>query len=953
MLSIGKITGSPGSAAKYYVSGDYYSKDGNEPSEWAGKGAERLNLGGAVSAKDLAKLLSGVLPEGHQTGWQKANVWHHPGWDLTFSAPKGISIQSIVGGDTRLLKAHEKAVARALKFVESYAYVRVRGADQKVNYRQTGNIVAAKFTEFFSRALDPHLHTHAPISNMTYDKERGAWYALDSGALYAIKMAAGQVYRNELATACLALGYEIFRNAETGLFDIKGIPEKLIDIYSSRRKQIIAYAREKGWKSAAALATATLLTRPDKAKTNHQKVVEDLKQRGVEYLGTLQKLAKKTSQRLAPARDPKTADRAVNHGIAHLTTTEAVVEHGHVIREALKSDIGHVTIDEAEAALPRRDGRQEYLTARHETGGKHIYQGRTTDASLAWEVRLAKQILKQRDIVWSLANRDVIETHLAGSGLTDEQKAAAEFVLRSRDRAVIVSGVAGAGKSHLVKAIKEAAPNRNYLALAPTATAATDLGGSAGVQSDTLAGFLQTGGEKVGRNSVLFVDEASMSSTRQAVRLLDIAEKRKARIVFLGDVKQLDAVEQGKPFDLLIRMGMRQTFIEKSFRQKNAQMQMLVKAAREGKYAQVFATLGNRVEQHQSGELAGNIARRWIDDPGRSNIQIAALENSTRIEANAVIRKHLQEEGSIGRQDHRFTILSSKGLTTAQLSLADYYKEGDVLVFHMGHQALGIDRGEKFKVLKSHDGTVKLKRLKNGEQLDFDPGRTRKKGLTLYAEQKRNLSKGDKIQWRQNLEKDPQIKNGHTGTVEKVRGREATIKFDHGVKRILNLRDNQYWDHGYVITTYKQQGKTTPVNWIVAQTGKAGEITQKAFYVSLTRAERSVRVFTDNRQKLRSAIFRNPGGKTSSLQGRGLKINLHQVTGERQLTQFEKWVDRLPTGLRTPATNLLERIADSRSRQPASQTVNHDKETGNNQSVRTSAKESSHQSAEQSLGRER
>ena len=283
MLSIGKITGSPGSAAKYYVSGDYYSKDGNEPSEWAGKGAERLNLGGAVSAKDLAKLLSGVLPEGHQTGWQKANVWHHPGWDLTFSAPKGISIQSIVGGDTRLLKAHEKAVARALKFVESYAYVRVRGADQKVNYRQTGNIVAAKFTEFFSRALDPHLHTHAPISNMTYDKERGAWYALDSGALYAIKMAAGQVYRNELAATCLALGYEIFRNAETGLFDIKGIPEKLIDIYSSRRKQIIAYAREKGWKSAAVLSTATLLTRPDKAKTNHQKVVEDLKQRGVEY----------------------------------------------------------------------------------------------------------------------------------------------------------------------------------------------------------------------------------------------------------------------------------------------------------------------------------------------------------------------------------------------------------------------------------------------------------------------------------------------------------------------------------------------------------------------------------------------------------------------------------------------------------------------------------------------
>lgn len=636
MLSIGKITGSPGTVAKYYASGDYYSKEGNEPSEWSGEGAKRLGLEGAVSAKDLTKVLSGILPDGQKTGWQKANVQHHPGWDLTFSAPKGISIQSIVAGDKRLIKAHEKAVGRALKFVESYAYVRVRGDDKKVRYRQTGNIVAAKFTEFLSRALDPHLHTHAPISNMTYDKERGAWYALDSAAFYAIKMAAGQVYRNELAAACLALGYEIFRNAETGLFDIKGIPERLIEIYSSRRKQIIEHAAEKGWKSAAAFAIATLLTRPDKAKTNHQKVLEDLKQRGARYLGSLKKLMRSTSDRPKPTRDPRAADRAANHGIAHLTATEAVVEHGHIIREALKSDIGNVTIDETEAALQRRGGRQEYLTARHETGGKHIYQGRTTDASLAWEVRLAKQVLRQRDVVWPLANKEVVEAHLAQSQLTDEQRAAAEFVLRSRDRAVVVSGVAGAGKSHLVKAIKDGAPYRNYLALAPTATAAIDLGGSAVIPSDTLAGFLQTGGKNVGRNSVLFVDEASMSSTRQAVRLLEIAERRKARIVFLGDVKQLDAVEQGKPFDLLMRMGLRQIFIEKSFRQKNVPMQTVVKAAREGKYAQVFATLGDRVKQYQAGELAAKMARQWMEDPNRSHIQIAALENSTRIEANAI-----------------------------------------------------------------------------------------------------------------------------------------------------------------------------------------------------------------------------------------------------------------------------------------------------------------------------
>ena len=506
------------------------------------------------------------------------------------------------------------------------------------------------------------------------------------------------------------------------------------------------------------------------------------------------------------------------------------------------------------------------------------------------------------------------QNHLSQSDLTDEQKAAAAFVLGSHDRSVIVSGVAGSGKSHLVRAVKDGARGRNFLALAPTASAAVDLGKSAGIKANTLTGFLQTGGHTINRNTVLFIDESSMANTRQALRIMEIADQKKARLVFLGDTKQFDAIEQGKPFGMLMQMGMRTSFIQRSFRQKNQDMQSLVQAARKGLSSEVFRRLANRIEQHEPKELAKEVAEQWIRHPHRDKVQIAALDNSSRISTNALIRQELQEKGLINQQNYHFQILSSKGLTPAQLSLADYYKEGDVLVFHMGHKALNIAKGDKFRVVSKKDGHVVVESTKSGDAFSFDPSKTRKKGLTLYSEQDRKLSKGDKIQWRHNLDKDDKVKNGHTGEIKSFDGRKATIKFDHGITRKLDLDKNQFWGHGYVITTYKQQGKTTPVNWIVANTTKVGEITQKALYVSLTRAERSVKLFTDDADKLKAQVIQNPGGKTSSLQGRGISYDLRSSTAGREQSKLDKFIDGLPWQVRTPAANLLDRLAEAKGR---------------------------------------
>lgn len=913
MLSIGVIKGSPTGAAKYYASGDYYSKDGNEPSEWTGKGAKLLGLEGSVSKSDLTNTLSGKLPEGHEAGWKQGCNKHHPGWDLTFSAPKGVSIMAIVAGDKRLIQAHEKAVSRALAFAETYAHVRVRTKDNKIIHRHTGNIVAAKFTEFFSRALDPQLHTHSPISNLTYDKERGQWYALDSKAFYRIKMAIGQVYRNHLAASTVELGYKISKNAKTGLFDIKSVPGKLIDIYSQRRNQIKKYAQKHGWNSAIKYALATLLTRPDKAKTNHEKIIADLHHRGRDHLLQLGNLRDNAMLTSGLARSRKNVDQASMHGISHLFSREAVVEHGHIVQEALKVCIGEATIDDVERSLYRLEGRQKYVEADHHTGGRHLYHGRTIEGSLAWEKKLAEHVLKQRDVVRPLSSTHAIKNHLETASLTTEQKKAAAFVLGSRDRAVIVAGVAGSGKSHLARAIKEGAPGRNFLALAPTATAAIDLGKSSDLQASTLAAFFQTGGYGLDRNSVLFVDEAFMSSTYQALRLLEIASARKARVVFLGDDKQFDAIDQGKPLALMKDMGMRSAFIGSSFRQKNTPMYRLVAAARQAKMNTVLSLLGPRIQEYDEDTLAQATAEKWINHPQRDKIQIAALDNKSRKAANSFIRSHLIAEGKIGSEGHEFKVLSSKALTTAQLSIADYYLKSDVVVFHLGNKSLEVEKNEKFKVVQSREGVVRLERSSDGKLITFQPERTRKQGMNLYSEEKRLLSPGDKIQWRQNLLGDDKVKNGHTGIVEEINNGKATIKFDHGIRRSIDLKEHQYWDHGYVITSFKQQGKTTPINWVMANTKNAGEITQKSLYVSLTRAERSVAILTDSKKKFVAAVRENPGGKTSSFEGRGIKLDLSKQNGERKLSIVEKQIDKLPPKYRTPVVNFLDHLDEIRT----------------------------------------
>ena len=193
MITIHELTSLKEAANYYKVKDEYYSDNPN--SRWFGKGAQLMGLKGEVYKSTFEQLLSGRNHKGEVVVKPGVNGEHRLGYDITFGAPKSLSIMLDVLGDERLLLAHKKAVDFTLDYLETmYAQARItlNGKTESVN---TGNLIIATFDENTNRALEPHRHTHAIILNMTQRKD-GKWRALTNEQLYRQYMFLGQIYRS-------------------------------------------------------------------------------------------------------------------------------------------------------------------------------------------------------------------------------------------------------------------------------------------------------------------------------------------------------------------------------------------------------------------------------------------------------------------------------------------------------------------------------------------------------------------------------------------------------------------------------------------------------------------------------------------------------------------------------------------------------------------------------------
>ncbi|WP_080849490.1 conjugative transfer relaxase/helicase TraI [Escherichia coli] len=277
MLSISSIKGDAG----YYSHEDNYYASGSLDSRWMGEGTEKLGLKGEVASADMDAVRQGKLPDGSDLSRMVNGVnKHRSGYDLTFSAPKSVSVMALVGEDRRFIEAHNRAVAVVMQEVEKLVSARIT-EEGKTETVLTGNMVAALYNHDTSRDLDPQLHTHALVFNATFAGEKWRSLASDtrmktgfSENLYATKIALGNLYRSALREDVESMGFETVAAGKNGLWELKDVP---VDVFSSRSQTI----REAAGPDASAKSrdVAALDTRQAKAWADPELLKADWRRR--------------------------------------------------------------------------------------------------------------------------------------------------------------------------------------------------------------------------------------------------------------------------------------------------------------------------------------------------------------------------------------------------------------------------------------------------------------------------------------------------------------------------------------------------------------------------------------------------------------------------------------------------------------------------------------------------
>lgn len=515
-----KAIKSAAQAGHYFEHDDYYI-DGLSPSEWVGSGAETLGLSGDVDRETFKSLLDGELPGGERVGTFRGGEWkHRPGTDVTFSAPKSVSVLAEVAGDQRLLSAHDKAVQAALCHIEQeYIVTRNRNRiENTVEYEKTGSLVAATFKHTTSRALDPQLHTHSVIMNLT-QRADGQWRSTENKSLFIDQKHLGLVYRQYLAEEVRSLGYRL-DHGKDGTWEIAALDKGVIREFSKRSEAVgdalEARGKTRDTATAAEKETATLDTRDRKVEAERGELLERWHTEiGEDKLSELKEVIAQ-SKANRPTLEKRTealldrvqvANEAVMWASEHLGERDTSWSRQELLKEATRYAGSRVVLTDVQNAIDAAasDGLLQAKSVRiyDKVSQQEVdVLGYTSKAAIVIEDEMLKEEYNGRNRVGSLCSQEMAEevitkaeekSNAAGYEWNSDQKRATEGILTSRNRVIGVQGLAGTAKTtSVLKTVAETAHRMGFevKGMAPTNSAGQSLTEGAGIPSGTIQSFL-------------------------------------------------------------------------------------------------------------------------------------------------------------------------------------------------------------------------------------------------------------------------------------------------------------------------------------------------------------------------------------------------------------------------------------------------------------------------------
>ena len=435
--------------------------------------------------------------------------------------------------------------------------------------------------------------------------------------------------------------------------------------------------------------------------------------------------------------------------------------------------------------------------------------------------------------------------------LNRAQKSVIEDVLSSPDRIQGIQGFAGAGKTTTLTVVRSAAESQGYQVegFAPTSRAAKQLE-QAGVHAGTLQGFLARG-QSTEPNSkqkqFFFIDESSLASTNQMREFLARLGTND-RVLLIGDIRQHQGVEAGRPFEQLQEAGMRTAKLNEIVRQKDPALKSTVELLATGQISAALDALGQqgRVQQIPGKEeRIRAIAKSYVESP--ENTLIVSPDNASRRELNAAVRQELKATGALAKEDHTFRVLVPRqDMTGAERSWASHYEIDDVVRYTRGSKTIGIEAGSYASVAAINPAANQLTVEKaNGELATYDPRRLT--GVSVYQEIERQFSVGDRIQFTA-PDKSLGVANRELATIETVdpNGRLSAHLVDN--RQIdFNPGEHRHFDHGYAVTSYSAQGLTAERVLVHADTSVHPDLLNSRFgYVSISRASLDAKIYTND-----------------------------------------------------------------------------------------------------------
>lgn len=845
---------------------DYFINDVELQGKFFGKLCERLGISGTASKDVFYALCDNKNPLTGDKLSPRNKTNRTIGYDISYHAPKSVSIVHALTGDNKILTAFEKAVRETMVDIEAEAKVRVR-KNGVYEDRASSELVWAEFIHQTSRSAgdgitpDMHLHAHNFVFNLAYDEKEQCFKAGKFREIMEKMPYFQSVFHKRLADEILKLGYPVKRTENS--FEITSVPESVIRHFSKRTDQIGKVAKEKGITDPKALAQLGALTRAKKQKGLSMQDLRDDWKKQITELPNATSHEKSHSEQDDPVKQLQveefiqpqkmnlgsvaihSAEAIIDYSLNHCFERASVVPDTAIMAEASRFALGNTSVSvEAIQETFKKDTR--VLSIRR--GTKNLC---TTKAVL----------MEERKMV-DLANKGIgtqvplYEQVPEFSGLNEEQEKALSFLLTTKNQVSILRGAAGTGKTTLMKEARRwiEQKGKKIIAVAPTAEASRGVLRSDGfIEAETVAKLLQ---DAEMQNSLygqyLWVDEAGLLSSSQMLSILELASKQNARVILGGDTRQHRAVHRGDALRILSSVGkLKPAEVSKVLRQKNSLYLQAVESLSNGQVGKAFDQLdllGAIKCYDRDNPLEGLVKDYMKAVKSRHSTLVVSPTHKEGRKVTEALRLALRKAGKIGKKETLVRQLTSTSFTTAEKQDVQNFIKGQVIQFNQNYK--GVKRGSSWTVRAVKDSKVIISNIVGHSiELPID----RPEHFDVFTESKIGLSKGDTVRITRNGfdQKNRRVDNGMTLKVRSV-SEDGSVVLQHPVsKNKYNFpADHGHIDHAYCLTSHASQGRTVDEVFISQPAATFGATDLKQFYVSVSRGKKAVHLYTDDRQLL-------------------------------------------------------------------------------------------------------